>query len=308
MNLIKQAENVILKRKQKAEEYAISCYNAALKIPEFKQVEKAYNSFLPKLTRLEAFGIKDEEVKGKYLIAYEKRKEVLKKYNIKERNFKPKYSCLLCNDTGYKDGIACICLKQEINNIISIEYGIGKTFHSFESNSIESNPLYKMQLSSLYENMQKYCSGFPDTKYTTHIFTGLSGTGKTYLATCVARNIMEKGFTVIFVTAFKLNEIFLKYHLDFKGEGGDYLDNLYSCDFLVIDDLGTENTLKNVTNEYLLSLVSERLNNNKHTLLTTNLNGDQIRLKYDDRLHSRLLDKKKTYVFTFSGEDLRQIK
>lgn len=119
---------------------------------------------------------------------------------------------------------------------------------------------------------------------------------------------MQKGGSVIFVTAFKLNKIFLNYHLDFSGGYSDYIENLYDCDLLVIDDLGTENIYKNVTCEYFLSLISERITNNRHTLITTNLGAEHLRARYDDRFYSRLLDKNKTYTICFDGEDLRQIK
>lgn len=309
MSLLKQAEYIILKRKQSAESKALFNYKKALNFPEIKAAERNYSVLLPKLCRCEAFNIEDENLKKQYLIALKQRKEALEKYKISDNDLIPQYYCPKCKDTGYKDGVACICLKQTVNNIITDEYGINtQTFNSFEDNGLDENPVYKQQLADKYEKMLSYCNSFPSTKYSTHIFTGLSGTGKTYLASCVAKKIMERGYSVIFITAFKINEIFLKYHLDFRGEGSAYLDNLYTCNMLVIDDLGTENTFKNVTNEYLLSLLSERFANNRHTLVTTNLDGEQIRQKYDDRLHSRLLDKKRTYIFPFAGDDLRQIK
>jgi DNA replication protein DnaC len=118
---------------------------------------------------------------------------------------------------------------------------------------------------------------------------------------------MERGYTVIFLTAFKLNEIFLRYHLDHRDGGRDYLENIYGCDLLVIDDLGTENIFKNVTVEYLLSLISERMFSGAHTLITTNLDGVQLMSRYGERLYSRLTDKRKTYIFQFTGKNLRRI-
>lgn len=309
MSLLSQAEELINKRKSTAEYEADLYYNNALKTAEISLIEKEYRSLLPKFCKFEALGIENKDLKIKFSDILKQRKDIFIKNKIDEKKFKPKYSCSKCNDTGYCNGKSCVCLKQAVNNIITNEYGIDvMKFRNFEDTDVESNPLYKLYLADKYEKMQRYCNGFPDTKYKTHVFNGLSGTGKTFLASCVSKKIIDRGFTVIFVTAFKLNEIFLKYHTDFKGEGGVYLDNLYTCDLLVIDDLGTENTFKNVTNEYLLSIISERIAEVKHTLITTNLNGEQIRQKYEDRFHSRLLDKHRTYVIDFIGEDLRQIK
>ena len=55
-------------------------------------------------------------------------------------------------------------------------------------------------------------------------------------------------------------------HLSSFSERIDYLSALIDCDFLVIDDLGTENIYTNVTIECLLALVSERLAKKKHTI------------------------------------------
>jgi DNA replication protein DnaC len=309
MSLLTQAEEIINRRRFQAENTAQGYYDNALKNPEIAQAENAYRRLLPKISKCEALGIKDEKLFKEFAIISEARKETFSKHGVFEALFLPDYKCKKCGDTGYRKGIACVCLKQEINNIIISEYGTNLSdFKSFEDTDLESNPVFKDSLADKYEKIQKYCCNFPDTKYKTHIFTGFSGTGKTYLASCAAKKVMERGYTVIFLTAFRLNEIFLKYHTDFKGEGASCMDNLYTCDFLVIDDLGTENTFKNVTAEYLLSLFSERFSSGRHTLITTNLDGEQIRLKYDDRIYSRLMDKYRTYIFRFEGKDLRQIK
>lgn len=306
MNIYKQAENNVLLRRQKANIYAEKAYTAAMEIPEVCNAENAYCALLPKVSRCEALNIEDKELKNEFFKASKDREEAFKKYGINQNDFLPKYNCSFCNDTGYKDGNVCSCLKIELNSIITKEYGM-KNFSSFSDNCNMKNPAIKKQLSSFYGNMEKYCEGFPDTKYTTLIFSGMPGTGKTYLASCMADRLIKKGRTVIFVSAFMLNEIFKAYHLDFKGSGGELLQNLYDCDFLIIDDLGTENTFKNITNEYLLSLVSERMHNGKHLLITTNFGDEKLYERYDGRLTSRLLDKRKTYVFNFTGDDLRQI-
>lgn len=309
MSLIKQAEEIIKRNRQEAEALAERHYEDALKVEVFADIERQYRALIPALAKSEALGIPDPDLQQEYASVVKKRKEVMAKYGIKEKSFLPAYTCKKCSDTGYFEDKTCICLKQAASSVITSEYGIDVlNLRSFEESDIETNPVLKSCLHSQYDNMQKYCRSFPDTKYRMLIFSGTTGTGKTRLASCMAKQLMERGFSVIFITAFKMNEIFLKYHLDFKGDGRLYLEKLYKCDFLILDDLGTENTLKNVTNEYLLSIISERIITKKHTVVTTNLDSEQIRQKYDDRMHSRLTDKSVGYTFNFAGEDLRQLK
>lgn len=308
MSLLKQAEYIISRRKLDAERAAAENYERALSVPEIMEAEREYSAVLPAYCRCEALCLEDKHLREKYQAARIARERALKKYGFDEGDFAPKYGCPDCGDTGYKDGAPCRCLRQAINNIITESYGIDiAQFRGFDYVDPAFEKTIKGELSAVYDGMKKYCERFPDTKFTTHVFSGLTGTGKTHLACCAAKRVMERGFAVIFLTAFKLNEIFLKYHIDHRGGDREYLENIYNCDLLVIDDLGTENIFKNVTAEYLLSLLSERLFDNRHTLITTNLDGGQLFERYGDRLYSRLTDKRKTCLFQFSGGNLRQL-
>ena len=80
---------------------------------------------------------------------------------------------------------------------------------------------------------------------------------------------------------------------------------MIDADLLVIDDLGTEPLYKNVTIEYLLSLISNRLENNKHFIITTNLSSAELIERYNERLISRLSDKTKNLHIPFKTKDFR---
>lgn len=309
MSLITQAKEILAQRKQQAELDAYINYQKALGIAEFKVCRQKIDTLLPKLAKAEACGEKDAETECGYKAALAESEKILKSAGMEEKDFTPKRFCAKCNDSGYINGEMCLCLKQIVNEIISDQYGIDfDTLCRHTDGKVYRNPDFERQLKDKYEMLKKYIGHFPQTKYSNHIFWGSAGTGKTYLACYVAKSIMQKGSSVIFVSAFKLNDIFSKYHFDYNGEYDDYIENLYDCDLLVIDDLGTENIIKNVTCEYFLSLISERITNNKHTLITTNLGAEHLRARYDDRFYSRLTDKNKTYTIFFDGADLRQVK
>lgn len=306
MSLYKNAEQTILKRRVTAQQQADTVYRRALKDKQFADIDSRMGALLPQIARCEALNEDSTEYSRVYAALLVERDLQLQKLGLSPAQLKPLYACASCEDTGYLQGRPCMCLKREINTSLSDLYGSpGVTHHSFDS----SMPHNNQELSCLvpyYDNMLKYCQAFPESKFCTHIFSGAPGTGKTRLASCVVNKLQGSGHSVLFVSAFKLNDIFLKYHLDFAGQGRGYLNALLLCDLLVIDDLGTENTLRNVTHEYLLSVLSDRIASKKHTLITTNLNSPQLRTHYDERLHSRLTDKNNCFIFNFSGCDIRK--
>ena len=75
---------------------------------------------------------------------------------------------------------------------------------------------------------------------------------------------------------------------------------------LLIDDLGTEPMMRNITVEYLFTLLNERAAAKRHTVVATNLTPTQLRERYGERVASRLLDKTCTAPVLFTGKDLRR--
>ncbi len=132
--------------------------------------------------------------------------------------------------------------------------------------------------------------------------------GKTYLLHGVVKESLQKNKFVVYTSAFNLNKDFLSYHCAKLEDKDEILSNYLNCDILCIDDLGTENILKNVTNEYLFLILNERLIKNKATVITTNLTLTQILEVYDERIYSRLKDKKSSIVVNITGEDIRLMK
>ena len=118
--------------------------------------------------------------------------------------------------------------------------------------------------------------------------------------------MLERGMSVMAVTAFAANDRFLKYHTTFDENKSAYLDTMLDCALLVIDDLGTESILKNVTLEYLYQLVNERNTRGKLTLITTNLFPDNILSRYGERIYSRLFDKSLSFTAYLTGKDIRK--
>lgn len=210
-----------------------------------------------------------------------------------------KYACDFCEDKGYINGKPCKCRNKYLSEIILGEAGIQrKDLSSFEFNSPEN-------LTPVYEILHIYASKLPATnKIANWVFSGAPGTGKTYLSKAVANLAEKNGNVVIYLTANELNGIFLKMHLGSLDKTFTF-DCFTNCDLLVIDDLGTEPIYNNVTVEYIVSLISSRIDLKKPFILTTNLDLSELKSRYNDRLSSRLSDKSTTRFLTFGGVDLR---
>jgi DNA replication protein DnaC len=83
------------------------------------------------------------------------------------------------------------------------------------------------------------------------------------------------------------------------------IDVFLDCDVLVIDDLGTEPTIKNVTQEHIYNIINERLLNKRAFIITTNLKPSELTARYDERIANRILSKNTSYFIEFKGHDLR---
>lgn len=205
--------------------------------------------------------------------------------------------CKICKDKGVILGKRCKCFNKRLTEV-SLKYlGVTKkepcNFENATATEIKNQKLLLI----------KYATNFPKVNVKNFVLTGNVGTGKTYLSKCVYAEILNKGYNAIFLTATELNNVFLKMHL---GEVDRTVINdiLQGADLLVIDDLGTEPKYNNVTVEFLLSLISERLDKSKPFIITTNLSLSEIKERYNERLVSRLSGEK-TAILPFKHKDLR---
>ena len=173
---------------------------------------------------------------------------------------------------------------------------------------IATNPNQQKELMELKTIFTKWSDKFPENKAKTILITGATGVGKTFLSQCIAKQIIDKGYLVSFVTAFGMNNILLKYHTTFNSEKNSYLDMLFDPDVLIIDDLGSEPILRNITIEYLYLILSERVRKNKSTIITTNLDLNDILARYGERVFSRIVNKQSSLITKIQGDDLRLIK
>ena len=134
------------------------------------------------------------------------------------------------------------------------------------------------------------------------LFIGGAGTGKTFLSNCIAREVIKQGYSVIYYPAASL---FDRMADSAFGRREDEREQIFGCDLLIIDDLGTEVTNSFATSQ-LFRCISERRLRRRSTIISTNLDLNQLRDTYTERVSSRLLEGFE--ILRFFNQDIRILK
>ena len=273
-------------------------FNKAMQDPTFSSLYTKR----AKLITNQAYGAKNsQEIQAvsKNLLDY------INKNNI---NLNIYYSCPKCKDTGYINNHECECRKAQRIKLLreNSRLPVLATNITFKSNKIaEMNVIQKNTLSSLYLLCQNWVNNFSKTKKSLICILGQVGIGKTTLAISIANELLEQEYSVFYATAFDINNIFVDKKFNKLSDESLYNDAIAS-DLLIIDDLGVE-VSNTIGKEYLFNVIDSRTNNNKKTIICSNLNMEEIESKYDTRIASRLSNKENTISIGYIiGNDLRK--
>lgn len=219
------------------------------------------------------------------------------------------YTCPLCKDTGYTDGVKCACFRQASVSLLYEQSGIRELLKqdNFDTLSYE---YYKGEDLTRFQNAVTTCKNFIrnfNSDYHNLFFYGTVGTGKSFLSGCVAKELIEKGNLVIYFSATRLfNELSrCAFQRENRGELNSFLDDLFECDLLIIDDLGTELTNSFVASQ-LFSCLNERHIRKKATVISTNLSLQELSDRYSERIFSRITSSYE--ICKLSGPDIRMYK
>lgn len=236
---------------------------------------------------------------------------------LPEDYLQPVYRCALCRDTGYVGEPVheqCACLKRAVMNRLYQAEGLQglerENFTSFDESIFPDDPIEGRKLTQRahIRKIRAYCEAYADAFAADEgkglLLCGRSGLGKTFLMNCVAQRVLERGYSVGVVSAYKLIEAMRRFQ--FGEEGVEQVQDMLSCDLLCIDDLGSEPMLRGVTVSSIYHIVNERRNANRAVVVTTNLDSDQLYDKYEDRIGARLTDPSRMKVIPFIGVDVRR--
>ena len=127
------------------------------------------------------------------------------------------------------------------------------------------------------------------------------------MSNCIANELLKKGKTVLYQTAPVLLESVIDYKMSKqKNPSENIYKSVLEADLLIIDDLGTE-SLNSMKLSELFTVINTRILNlnNKitKTIISTNLNINNIFQNYEERIGSRIAGYYDIYYFF--GDDLR---
>lgn len=285
----------------RAKQAALQRAQAALSIDEISRAQSEY----ARLAFAPSDDAEHDKIVEKARLAYQ---NALKKYGFDQNDFEYHPICPLCNDTGVVKGKMCKCIKDEYIANLKKECNVDSLAKfSFDDCNLDKvkDEKQKASLATLYAAMKKYVAKFPKSDCSTIVLSGGVGTGKTCLASAISRAVVEKGYAAKIMSAYEFNALMLKIHTSPIAERNALIHDVITADLLLIDDLGTEPMLKNVTVEYLLLVIEERQTKGRATLVTTNLDTDGILLRYGERIYSRLSHKQRSKIIEMNSKDLR---
>lgn len=235
----------------------------------------------------------------------------LKALGLPEDDLELKYRCPACKDTGYVgDAPArfCECFETRLRARRHEDGSMAGTdeqnFERFDLNRFPEEGGQRAQMALARRLCEEYADRFPETRYRNLLLTGAGGLGKTYLLNCIYARVCDRGLSAVRVTAFKLFESMRRQHM---GDSESEFASLTEAPLLLIDDLGTEPMMRNITVEYLFLLLNERAAAKRHTVIATNLTATQLQERYGERVSSRLLDRSVCGVVQLRGKDLRTL-
>ncbi len=221
--------------------------------------------------------------------------------------------CTRCGGTGYDGSQMCSCLRelcrQEQKKELTSLLGSGReSFDTFRLDvysdaydpKLGTSPRELMR--SNLNICKKYAAGFTASGGSL-LFSGATGLGKTFLSACIARQIADRGFSVMYETAIRLFGDFETEKFGAQGGDGSLTRKYFDCDLLIIDDLGTEMTTQ-FTVSALYSVLNTRMMEGKPILISTNLLPEALETRYSPQIASRIVGTFR--LIKFAGDDLRR--
>ena len=219
--------------------------------------------------------------------------------------------CAHCGGSGYVGSQMCECLqelcREEQKKELTFLSAGEETFDGFrlEYYPDRVDPRLGVNIRTVMEKTfatcRRYAVNFSESSGNL-LFSGDTGLGKTFLSACIARAVAEKGYSVVYESA---GHLFTR--LERAKFGGDEdarreIEKYSMCDLLIVDDLGTEMPGQ-FTTAALYTLINDRILSGKATIISTNMNTEDLAKRYNNQIASRLRGSFQRVAFM--GEDIR---
>lgn len=314
-----KAKEILAERKATAEKEAEMRHSAAIALcPEIAKIEREMASHGADVVKAVGMGADlDEYIKNlatANLRAQAKRKELLKGAGFPEDYLEVKYTCEICKDTGYNKEFYCQCYRKLIRDVARQELSANSPLKkcTFESFRIDKYPdvvdsVIGINQREHMKNNYDYCKEYAEN-FTTNspgiFMNGKTGLGKTHLSLAIANVVLDKGFDVYYGTIQSIMDKLEGEHFGRLPREESIKEDILTCDLLIIDDLGTEFATQ-FTNAELYNILNSRILASLPTIISTNLNFNDVAEKYSQRVASRIMGSSDSMYFC--GKDIRQM-
>ncbi|GAA0120914.1 MAG: ATP-binding protein [Clostridium argentinense] len=306
-NIRKSEENALKLRKEEIEQ----------KLPMVIEIEDEIKKLSLKLSLAAIKSMNNKEdymnsIKEKIIDLRMKKGELLASNGYDVNYLTLKYRCNKCKDTGYVYVDKCSCYKQYLvqlyYNNSDLKHLLDKNnFNNFNinyfSNKLNDNEKIssRANMERNYEKSMEFIENFKNNDDNL-LFYGNSGTGKTFLSHCIAKELIERGYFVVYKTSDDLISALKEIKFN---NNSNMEDCLINCDLLIIDDLGTEQ-ISDFSKKELFNLLNTKLLRQKKMLISTNYALSELSNIYSERFTSRLFGN--FLLFKFFGSDIRILK
>lgn len=275
--------------------------------PEYADLEDTVSSLSVSFTRRLIDGEADakQELSDSLRTLRQKKRAFLAEKGYPADYLEPVYHCPDCLDTGYIGRKKCHCFERRVIELLYRQSNLAGTL-SQENFDTLSYEWFSGDSLSDYKKAVNVCKEFVSSfgNCTKNLlFMGTVGTGKTFLSNCVAKALIDTSHSVIYFSSADLFDTFAKFVFGKdKNALENFCNDLYRCDLVIVDDLGTELESSFVTSCFF-TFLNERQQLGKSTLITTNLDLKELHQKYSDRICSRIIGNFEICLLT--GPDIR---
>jgi DNA replication protein DnaC len=298
--LKKAAEQLNKRREENKQITREKKEKAYIEMPELLEINRKIGA-LVKLSVVSDGNVSDAKKTLQQLVS--EREKILSDHGYPANYLEDYYECPICRDEGFLGSELCECyqkmIRREAYQLSNLADRIETENFSTFSLAVHSEQKY---MECILEKAKRYCRKDANLKKNL-LFTGPTGTGKTFLSSCIAKEFLDDGHFVMYLTATRVSNIIddAKFRRD-RGEYSEYLSMISEADLLIIDDLGTEYAF-GYPQSQLFDILEERMVSGKRTVISTNMDLNELNQKYSPRFVSRILGNYE--IFVFRGNDLR---
>lgn len=289
--------------------------NAYEKLPALKEIHETISSLSVGQARklLEGDETALAELKVQIKELSEEANALLVAGGFPSDYLEPHYECADCKDTGYIANEKCHCFQRFVIDMLyeqsNLKHLLQKenfdtfSFSYYSPNYIDPETGHSSlaTIRDAYEEARKFVDTF-GKEFRNLFFYGDPGVGKTFLSNCIAKELIDRSNSVIYLSSFQLFDTLAKGKFEKDEQAAKINKHLLNCDLLIIDDLGTE-LVNSLTVSQLFLCLNERLLNRKPTIISTNLSLDALVEIYSERIFSRITSN--YTMLKITGDDIR---